>query len=51
MAHHLCVRYDFLLNREIVAINGPLHADDWPDIAIFCNQTMGTLNEGERVSR
>ena len=34
---------------DIVSINGPFRAGDWPDIAIFRDRTMGMLLEGERV--
>ena len=46
------VRYEVVVaihSGDIVAINGPFRAGDWPDIAIFRDRTMGMLLEGERV--
>ena len=34
---------------NIVAINGPFRPDNWPDINIFRDRTMGMLLEGERI--
>ena len=38
-----------LHSGNIVAINGLFRAGDWPDIAIFRDQMMGMLLEGERL--
>ena len=45
----LYMKLNVLLTGDIVHINGPFRAGDWPGIAIFRDRLIGMLDEGERV--